>query len=235
MNVRRIVTFNIVGLIVLLAVVYGGWHWYYQRSHFVTTQNAFVEGDEYPLNVQFAGDLTTWTVTNGDNVSAGQVLGQVDTSTELQQLGAIAQDKKVSKSVADAASITSPIAGTVLNANVSSGQMVSPQQPVGYVVNLNQLYIVANIRETQLQHVEVGDTVDVSLDAFPSQSFKGTVQSIGLTTSSALSLIPSSDATSGSYTKVVQTIPIRIKLSGYGGERFLPGMSATVHIHRQNN
>lgn len=235
MNVRRIVMFNIVGLIGLLAVVYGGWHWYYQRSHFVSTANAFVEGDEYPLNVEFTGKLMTWSVKNGENVSSGQVLGREDTSIEMQQLGAIVADKKVADAVANAANVTTPIAGTILNSNVVKGQLVAPGQPVGYVVNLSQLYIVANFQETELRHIQVGDNVDISLDAFPNQSFKGTVQSIGLATSSTFSVLPSSDAASGVYTKVVGTVPIHIAISGYGGERLVPGMSATVQVHRQNN
>lgn len=233
MNIRRIVLLNIIALIVLLGVVYGGYNWYYQNTHYVSTNNAFVQGDEYPLNAEFAGNLTDWSVKNGDTVSAGQVLGHEDTAIELGQLGAAAKDPKVANSVSDAASITSPIDGTILNSTMTSGQMAVPGTPLGYVVDENKLYIVANIQETDLRNVDVGDTVDISIDAFPNTSFKGTVTSIGLGTNSLFSLLPSSDAASGTYTKVAQTIPVKIAISGYAGNRLVPGMSATVHIHRQ--
>ncbi|MCL6453507.1 MAG: efflux RND transporter periplasmic adaptor subunit [Alicyclobacillus sp.] len=232
MNVRRIVLLNIIALLVIVGVVYGGWHWYYQRTHYVSTDNAFVEGDEYPLNVEIPGTLTSWTVQNGDTVTAGQVLGQVDTSAELQQLGAAAKSPQVAKAVSAAADVTSPINGTILNSSADAGEPVAPGQPVGYVVNLNKLYIVANFQETQLQHIAVGDSVDIYIDAFPGQTFTGTVQSIGLATNSMFSLLPSTDATSGSYTKVTQTVPVRIQIADYAGNRLVPGMSATVRVHR---
>lgn len=235
MSVRRIVMLNIVALLVLLGVAWGGWNWYYQRTHFVTTNDATVQGNQYPLHVEFPGKLTNWTVSNGDTVSAGQTIGKEDTSIELQQLGSAAKNKTVAQSVSDAANITSPINGSIIQANAKQGQTVAPGQPLGYVVNLKKLFIVANIKETELQHVAVGDSVDISIDAFPNTSFKGTVTSIGLATNSTFSLLPSSSGTSGTYTKVTQTVPVEISMSGYGGDALVPGMSATVHIHRQNN
>ena len=233
MNIRRIVLLNVIGLIVLLGVVYGGWNWYYQSANYVSTDNAFVEGTEYPINVQIPGTLTAWNVQNGATVTAGEVLGQQDTSTEAAQLGTAAKSSSVMNAVKNSAQITSPIDGTILNPTASVGQMEAPGTPIAYVVNLNQLYILANIKETDLRHVAVGDTVDISIDAFPNQSFKGTVQSIGLATNSMFSLIPPSDETTGTYTKVTQTVPVQISLQGYSGVNLAPGMSATVHIHRQ--
>lgn len=233
MNIRRIVLLNVIGIIILVGVVYGGWNWYYQSTNFVSTDNAFVEGTEYPINAELTGKITQWNVQRGSAVTAGEVLGQQDTSIEVSQLGAAAKSSKVMNSVKTAAQIMSPIDGTIINLNASVGQMAAPGTPLGYVVNLNRLYIVANVKETDIRHVDVGDHVDVSIDAFPNQTFKGTVQSIGLATNSMFSLLPSTDETSGTYTKVTQTIPVRISLSGYSGVQLVPGMSATVHIHRK--
>lgn len=233
MNVRRIVLLNVIGLIVLIGVVWFGWNYYYNTTHYVSTDNAFVEGQQIPINVEYAGTLHSWIVKAGDSVNAGQVLGKLDPSVELQQLGAAARSVQVRHAVDAAAQIMSPISGNILRLTATSGQMVAPGQPLAYVVNPQRLYVVANIDEGQIHNVNVGDTVDISISAFPTQSFKGTVQSIGLATNSEFSLIPSTDAASGTYTKVTQTIPVKITLSGYSGVQLAPGLSATVYIHRQ--
>lgn len=233
MNVRRIVLLNVVAFIVVLAAVYGGYSYYYQQSHYVTTNNAFIEGQVVPLNAEFAGKLSSWNVMAGDQVAAGQVVGQLDTSLEKQQLGVTASAPGVAQAVSNAAQIMSPTNGTVVQSNVSAGQLVSPGQPLGEVVNLSNLHVTANINETELRNINVGDTVDISVDSYPSLSLKGTVQSIGMTTNSFFALIPSTNNASGTYTRVTQTVPVRISMSGYAGTALRPGMSVTVRIHRQ--
>ncbi|SFU74713.1 HlyD family secretion protein [Alicyclobacillus macrosporangiidus] len=235
MGLRRIIVLNVVALLVILGLIYGGYTYYYNRENYVTTNNAFVEGPKYPVNVQFAGNLTSWNVKDGDSVQAGQVLGKVDPRIELGQLGAAAKDPNVVAAVNKAAEVDSPTSGKVTQVNATVGQMAAPGQPLAYVVDLNHLYVVANINETDVRHVDVGDAVDIHLDAYPDQTFKGTVSAIGRATNSLFSLLPASGTTSGTYTKVTQTVPVRIDLSGYGGVQLVPGMSATVHIHRSNS
>lgn len=235
MSVRRIILLNIVALLVILGVIYEGYNYYYQSTNFVTTTDAVVQGDEVPLNPQFPGSLTDWSSKSGDTVTAGQSLGKVDTGMELQQLGLSAKDPKVVASVQEASEIQSPISGTLLRSNVLDGQMVAPGQALGYVVDLSKLYVIANVDETAIRHISIGQSVDISIDAFPSQTFKGTVEAIGLAANSMFAVAPASDAASGTYTKVVQTIPVKISLAGYSGVDLVPGISATVHIHRTND
>ncbi|MCL6515660.1 efflux RND transporter periplasmic adaptor subunit [Alicyclobacillus sp.] len=234
MGLRRIILLNVVALLVILGLIYGGYTYYYNRENFVTTNNAFVEGPEYPVNVQFAGDLTAWNVKEGDTVQAGQALGKVDPRIELGQLGQAAKDPNVAAAVNRAAEIDSPTGGTITRVNATVGQMAAPGQPLAYVVDLNHLYVTANINETDVRNVDVGDAVDIHIDAYPDQTFKGTVTSIGRATNSLFSLLPAAGTASGTYTKVTQTVPVRIDLSGYGGVHLVPGMSATVQIHRSN-
>jgi multidrug resistance efflux pump len=182
--------------------------------------------------VEIPGTLSDWNVSSGTTVTAGEVLGHVSTSAELQQLGQAASNPQVVKSVSNAAKIESPISGTVVNTTATAGQLVAPGQSLGEVVDLSKLYVVANLNETTLRNIDVGDTVDVYIDAYPDLSLKGTVESIGLAANSFFSLIPPSDSASGTYTKVTQTVPVKISLSGYGGENLLPGMSVSVRIHR---
>ena len=232
MNVRRIVLFNVIGFIVVLGILYAGYTYYYRGTHYVVTSNAYVEGTVVPISTEIAGKLTNWSIQNGSTVSAGQKVGQQDTGLELEQLGALGKDPKVAQSVLDAANITSPISGTVTQSSGSAGQLAGPGQSLASVVDLNKLYVIANVNETALEHVNVGATVDISLDAFPNLSLKCTVESIGLAANSLFALIPPADEASGSYTKVTQTIPVEISLTGYSGDNLVPGMSATVQIHR---
>lgn len=234
MSVRRIILMNIVALLVILGVIYAGYNYYYQKTNFVSTTDALVQGDEVPINVQFPGKLMTWSVKSGDAVTAGETLGKEDTGIEMQQIGPLGKDPHVMQSVEQAGQIQSPQGGTLLRSTVTPGQIVAPGQPLGSVVDLSKLYVLANINETDIRNLEVGQSVDISIDAFPNQSFKGSVESIGLAANSMFALVPASDATSGTYTKVTQTIPVKISLSEYSGVNLVPGMSTTVHIHRNH-
>lgn len=235
MNVRRLVLVNIFALLVVLAAIYYGYSYYYASTHYVKTDNAFVEGQVVPISTQFAGKLQNWNETAGATVTAGQTLGTVDTSLLTQQLGAAANAPGVGAAIHAAAQLVTPISGTVVTSNALPGQTVVPGQTIAQIVDLNNLYIVANINETELRHVDVGDSVDITLDAFPDVSLKGTVASIGLAANSTFSMIPPSNNASGTYTKVVQTIPVKITLNGYSGNNLAPGMSASVQIHRLSN
>jgi multidrug resistance efflux pump len=95
---------------------------------------------------------------------------------------------------------------------------------------MNNLFVTANIDETKIQDVRVGDTVDVYVDAFPGTNLTGSVQSIGLATASTFSLIPSTN-TNANFTKVKQVIPVTIKLTNIPGG-LVPGMNVSVRIHK---
>jgi len=235
MNVRRLVLVNIFALVIVLAAIYFGYSYYYASNHYVKTDNAFVQGQVVPISAEFPGKLKDWTAKSGTAVTAGQTLGDVDQSLELQQLGVAVKTPAVANAVSTAAQLVSPITGTVVSTNAMQGQTVVPGQTLAQVVDLNNLYITANINETDIRHVDVGDTVDITLDAFPDLAVKGTVASIGLAANSTFAMIPPSNDASGTYTKVVQTIPVNISITGYSGDNLSPGMSATVEIHRLNN
>ncbi|RYD03924.1 hypothetical protein N752_17735 [Desulforamulus aquiferis] len=98
------------------------------------------------------------------------------------------------------------------------------------MTNLNALYVTANIEETRLNKVKVGQRVQYSIDTFPGLKFQGQVMSIGEAANSVFSLLP--QQTSGnSYTKVTQRVPVKISIEDYQNQRLLPGMSAVVKIH----
>ena len=109
--------------------------------------------------------------------------------------------------------ITAPVTGIINRKTVAVGGNVSVGQNLLTIVPLTNLWITANYKETQLQHMQVGQKVDIKVDALGGRKYQGTVKQIGGATGSRLSLFPPENAT-GNYVKVVQRIPVRIDLDG---------------------
>jgi membrane fusion protein (multidrug efflux system) len=108
--------------------------------------------------------------------------------------------------------VAAPQAGTVTKKSVEEGDFVRPGQPlIGLVAD--EKWVVANFKETQLEHMKPGQDVEIHVDAYPAASFKGKVDSIQRGTGSRFSLLPSENAT-GNYVKVVQRVPVKITLEG---------------------
>ena len=105
--------------------------------------------------------------------------------------------------------IKAPHSGFVTKKNVEVGKFVSPQLPICAIVPKNGAWIVANYKETQLYKIKVGEPVEISIDAYPSKTFKGHVQSIQYGSGEVFSLFPPQNA-SGNWIKVVQRIPVKI-------------------------
>ncbi|HET7232088.1 MAG TPA: HlyD family secretion protein [Longimicrobium sp.] len=127
--------------------------------------------------------------------------------------------------------ITAPMDGVVAKKSVEVGQMVQPGQPIMSVVPLNDVWVTANLKETQTRDLKPGDPVEVEVDAYPGRTFPGKLESISPATGARFSLLPPDNAT-GNYTKVVQRIPVRIRFDGREDPQhpLRPGMSATVRI-----
>jgi len=126
--------------------------------------------------------------------------------------------------------VTAPADGVVARKSVEPGQMVNPGQPLMSVVPLGDVWVTANLKETQTRDLRPGEEVEVEVDAYPGYTFHGRVESISPATGARFSLLPPDNAT-GNFTKVVQRIPVRIALEGKDAAHPLrPGMSAEVRI-----
>jgi membrane fusion protein (multidrug efflux system) len=90
-------------------------------------------------------------------------------------------------------------------------------------------YVEANFKETELQDMRVGQRAEVQLDAFPDHVLRGHVDSIGVGTGSEFSVLPAQNAT-GNWVKVVQRVPVRIKLDGKPTVPLIAGLSAEVKV-----
>lgn len=213
MRARQIVVINLVGIIVVALALVGGYIYFYNQNNYVSETDAYVNVDSQYIVSTVPGKLTKWTVQDGSKVGAGDVVGveQLPTGQSLN--------------------ITSPIDGQVLKTNAVLGEVVSAGAMLGVVGNLDNEYIQANVKETEVRNIKVGQTVDVYIDAYPGETFSGTVVSIGAESAANASAFPSSVTTGPSSTEV-QRIPVKISLLGKSGKYIVPHMNASVRIHR---
>jgi membrane fusion protein (multidrug efflux system) len=131
--------------------------------------------------------------------------------------------------------IRAPVAGIVAKKSMEPGQVLEVGQPVLAVVPLQEVWVVANFKETQLARVQPGMKARVRVDSFSERTFTGTVESISAGTGSRFSLLPPENAT-GNWVKVVQRVPVKIVLDRkeFGNPHILrAGMSAVVTIYLQ--
>jgi membrane fusion protein (multidrug efflux system) len=126
--------------------------------------------------------------------------------------------------------VTAPVAGVVSDRTVEVGQNVAPGQELMKVIPLNDVWITANFKETQLREMKVGQPVTVEVDA-SGRKYKGKVDSLAGASGARFSLLPPENAT-GNYVKVVQRIPVKIVLDpGENNDQSLrPGMSVEPKV-----
>lgn len=152
-------------------------------------------------------------------------------SAAVQQAQARVDQAKLNLSYAH---IVSPVNGIVNKKNVSVGANLSVGQDLLTIVPLDNLWVTANFKETQLRGLQKDQVVDLKVDALGGRHFKGKVTQIGGATGSRLSLFPPENAT-GNYVKVVQRIPVRIDFTNLAEENkdeaLRPGMSVVPDVH----
>ena len=127
--------------------------------------------------------------------------------------------------------VKAPAAGVVARKSANPGQVVQAGQPLLSLVQVSDVWVTANFKETQLAHMQPGQRATIEVDAFGGRSFEGKVESIAGATGARFSLLPPENAT-GNFVKVVQRVPVKIVLSDHQGDVTLrPGMSATSTVY----
>ena len=127
--------------------------------------------------------------------------------------------------------IVAPIDGTISNKKVEVGMMVQPGTPLCVIVP-HEVWVVANFKETQLEHMKKGQPVDIKIDTYGNKVFKGEVDSIQRSSGAKASLFPPENAV-GSFVKIVQRIPVKIKFTEtIDPEEYsiIPGMSVVPKV-----
>jgi membrane fusion protein (multidrug efflux system) len=157
--------------------------------------------------------------------------------SKARALGAEARVKQAEAALAQAelnferTSIKAPSAGIVGRRGIELGQVTQPNQPLMALVSRDDLWVVANFKETQLADVKPGQSATIEVDALGGKEFHGKVDSIGAATGAKFSLLPPENAT-GNYVKVVQRVPVKIVLdAGQDPDhRLRPGLSVFASI-----
>jgi len=132
--------------------------------------------------------------------------------------------------------ILAPIEGVVGNRTLRAGQFVQAGTLLMSLVPSAGAYVIANYKETQLTHVQVGQRVDIDVDMFPGNVVHGHVDSLAPASGQEFALLPPDNAT-GNFTKVVQRIPVKIALDGEASIELRPGMSVipTIQTRTRGN
>ena len=213
---RKLILYAILLVMVASGVGIGGYYWY-QNANYVATEDARVTGDIYRVMPRIPGKINSLGVKIGDTVVADQVIGQQDITN-------------LSNSLLDQATLRAPIGGTVIQTTAKAGEVVSPGQAVALIVDKSKVYVSADIEETNMKKVKLGQAVDIELDSYPGVKLTGKVFEIGEAAASTFSLLPTT-STSGSFTKVTQRITVKISVDDRQGLDLAPGMNATVKVH----
>jgi multidrug resistance efflux pump len=211
---RKVLLFTILALMVVSLAGIGVYYWYNNR-YYVSTEDATVTGDLVKVSPQISGRLLEFNMEEGDTAVKDQIMGR----QEVINLSDAGIDQSV---------IRAPIDGIIIKKQCTVGEIESAGQTLAMMIDPKKLYINANIEETDLGRVKAGQAVDISIDQFKGERFTGNVKFVGEAANSTFSLLPSS--TSGTFTKVVQRIPVKIEFYQHPG-KFLPGTNAVVKIH----
>jgi len=124
--------------------------------------------------------------------------------------------------------VLAPESGIVDKSFVEQGEYVLPGQRIVLIHNPDKIWVAANIKETEIRHIQLGTRAKLQVDGYPDMQLEGEVYEIGGAATSQFSLLPSSNP-SGNFTKVTQRIPIKISIE-QEGQQLRPGMMVEVAL-----
>jgi len=288
-------------VLLVAAALAGAWYWYENLREYVSTDDAFIDGNRVSISSKVLGRIDTLTVDEGMEVHASELLVQLDdadaraseaqakASLEYARQSVVLANVNLDKSRDDyqraqkqyagsiipkeqldhaqkafeaaraqldisSAQVTSaeaqlgvietqlqnmtivsPMNGVVAKRWVLPGDVVQPGQPILTIYDNRDIWVTANLEETKLSSLKLGDPVEISVDAYPGHTYRGVVFQFGSNTASQFSLIPPNNA-SGNFTKVTQRVPVKVSIERDStaadprGDLLLPGMSVEVKV-----
>lgn len=178
-----------IALAVLIFAGVGVWYYFYwEGNNYFTTENAKVAADLRTVSPLTSGRLVRLNVSEGSFVAENEVIGRLQNGSYIR----------------------SPINGQIVKSNVVLNQIVSPTVVAAVIADTKNIYVEANIEESDIVKIKEGQEVSVQLDAYPGKKFKAHVKEINKITQAALTGNITNFSTSGTYTKVTQLIPVKI-------------------------
>lgn len=187
-------------------------------------------------------DATRWRAEAGVDAAAATVEAQQQRiavlATQRDAAVAAVAQAEAARDLAqidlDSTLVRAPVDGVVGNRQVRVGRLVAPGVSLLDIVPVKDVWVVANFKETQLEHIQPGQRAGITIDGYPGEVFDGVVDSFAPGSGSAFSLLPADNAT-GNFVRVVQRVPVKIRFVGHPlVGRLVPGLSARVEIARGN-
>jgi membrane fusion protein, multidrug efflux system len=187
----------------------------YKRASTQFHQNIIPKEQYDHAQSELAASQARLNIANAQTVSAQAQLGVIQTQLKNTV-------------------VLSPMTGVISKRWVLTGDVVQPGQSILTIYNMKDVWVTANLEETGIGALRLGDTVGMSVDTYPNVKFAGTIIRLGMNTASQFSLIPPNNA-SGNFTKVTQRVPIKISITQidnpHGSQvKLLPGMSVEVKV-----
>lgn len=207
------------------------------KNHSITLQQY-----EEALAAKQAAEKSLEILNSQQKASEGQRLAAVSQSEISVKQIAVAEAKVQSaQAQLDAARlnmgytiVTAPIDGQLSNVDLQVGQFVQAGQSLFYLVDTTKRWVVANFKETQLEKMQIGQMVNIKVDAYPDESFKGKVTAFSPATGAKFSLLPPDNA-SGNFVKTIQRLPVKINFTQNDRpaklKKLRSGMNVMVDVH----
>ena len=222
---RRVVV-PVVLVIVVVAAVFG-FNTYRESQLYVGTDNAQLTGQPIQVGSMNPGRVDSIGPTIGSTVRKGDVIAQVALPSQVG-MGQNGQAKMGFLGAGDSrVDVQAPVDGVVIAEPVAVGATVAAGQAIVTIVDPTQWWVNANIEETNIGKVRVGQPVTVHVDALGADVL-GKVEAVTPATAGTFSLLPSSNA-AGNFTKVTQLVPVRIAVN-LGNQPTLLGANVEVKI-----
>jgi membrane fusion protein, multidrug efflux system len=286
--------------LVILAISVFSWQYYIKLRDFVSTDDAYVDGDRVSVSSKILGRINQLSIDEGDTVHQGDIIVRLDDSdlraqetqakaslafanenievakvglnkaeTDFKRAATQFHENIISKEQYDHAQnelesskarlnmayaqsaasraqlgviqtqlrntvIEAPMSGIVSKRWVLMGDVVQPGQAIVTVYDIQGVWVTAQLEETNLSELHVGDKAEIAVDAYPQVHFTGTLLRLGSNTASQFSLIPPNNA-SGNFTKVTQRVPLKFSIEQADAKtgtraNLLPGMSVEVKV-----
>lgn len=231
---------SVIGALAVIALIAAGYFYWQYSTLYPSTDNAQVEANIVQITPLVTGLVTQVKVEPFASVKSGDVLVQLDpapfeaalklaqtrlsvaqqqptgsgpqaaaTKANIEQAQAAVDQAGLDR---DHATIKAPVDGTIGNVRIQPGEIAKAGMGMFPLVDTAHWWVDANFKETDLACIKVGQSANVTIDAFPSLEFNGKVEAISRASNAAFSLMPSENAT-GSWVKVVQRFPVRIGLT----------------------
>jgi multidrug resistance efflux pump len=215
---KRATKIRLLVILVLAVLAAAAFAVYYifNTSNYVTTDNAQIDGNQISINAPATGTLINWRGQQGTELHKNAPVGRIEIQSGYVQPQLV---------------IRSPADGTVAVDNGVEGSFVTAGTQLAIAYDSSGVFVTARVKETDIDRVQVGRAVDISVDAFPGEHLTGIVAEVKTGAAGVFSLFPQSN-TSGNFQKVTQVIPVKITINDRKNLPLVPGMNATVKIHR---